>query len=65
MSRYSLRFASVTGILVCSTSPSDMLRVIQLREDHPQEIYACLGVHPLDESDWAEFGRASHNLSET
>ncbi|OLP97215.1 hypothetical protein AK812_SmicGene20450 [Symbiodinium microadriaticum] len=27
-----------------------MLRVIQLREDHPQEIHACLGIHPLDDS---------------
>ncbi|CAE7829719.1 tatdn3-a, partial [Symbiodinium necroappetens] len=44
------RTAGVQGILVCSTSPSDMLRVIQLREDHPQEIHACLGIHPLDDS---------------
>ena len=50
---------------MCSTSPSDMLRVIQLREDHPQEIHACLGIHPLDDSDWAELGGVSQNSFET
>ncbi|CAE7498297.1 tatdn3-a [Symbiodinium natans] len=44
------RRAGVQGILTCSTSPSDMLHVVQLREEHPDDIYACLGIHPLDDS---------------
>lgn len=35
--------------MVCSSSPADVERVIQLRQQHP-ELHICLGLHPLDDS---------------
>eukprot|EP00434_Breviolum_minutum_P014680 symbB.v1.2.012945.t1/scaffold872.1/size254027/5 len=47
--------ANVAGILVCSTSPADIHRVIQMRRQYPK-LHICLGLHPLDDSfnekDW-------------
>jgi len=42
------RRAGVRGVLVCSSSLPDMLEVIKMRQEYPDFVFPCLGLHPLD-----------------
>ncbi|CAE8589281.1 unnamed protein product [Polarella glacialis] len=37
----------VVGIFVCSSSQPDIERVLKLRQEFPELIFPCLGLHPL------------------
>ena len=38
----------VRGVLVCSSSLPDMVEVVKMRQEHPDLVFLCMGLHPLD-----------------
>ena len=38
----------VRGVLVCSSSLPDMVEVVKMRQEHPDLVFLCVGLHPLD-----------------
>eukprot|EP00928_Gymnodinium_smaydae_P029610 TRINITY_DN22252_c0_g2_i1.p1 TRINITY_DN22252_c0_g2~~TRINITY_DN22252_c0_g2_i1.p1 ORF type:complete len:377 (+),score=71.38 TRINITY_DN22252_c0_g2_i1:85-1215(+) len=54
--------AGVRGIFVCSSSQLDMHRAVRLRDLHPGNIYACLGLHPLDFTFDPSFWKATRDI---